>query len=211
MRRWLTAGALVVLSGCGGSSGTTPASPTSPTGTSTPAPPSTPVTPAGWRGTVTATRRTLSGPLDTTQTFEGAVSFDRGVIEDYSPPDLLLPLIPANATIYVLRPGLLKLTHSGSVGPCSYGTSTWDVLMKKSDGFIAVGATGTMVGRITLPDTSFPITVTCPPVGAANGSTSVQMDLAINGTVVGTSATGTMTPSTYAASTFTGSWNLAAQ
>ncbi len=83
--------------------------------------------------------------------------------------------------------------------------------MKKSDGFIAVGATGTMVGRITLPDTSFPITVTCPPVGAANGSTSVQMDLAINGTVVGTSATGTMTPSTYAASTFTGSWNLAAQ
>lgn len=211
MTRWLTVGSLVLLAACGGSSGSTPASPTSPTGTTTPAPPSPTVTATGWQGTVTATRRTQTGVLDTTQTFEGTVTFEPGVIADYDPPDLLQPLVPGDATVYSLKPGLLRLTHSGSVGPCSYGTGSWDVLMKKSDGFLAVRPSGAVMGRITLPDTSFPVTVTCPGVGAASGSTGVQMDLTISGAVVSSRASGTMTPVTYAASTFTGSWTLTAR
>ena len=211
MKRALTIGSLALLVGCGGSPGSPPASPTSPTSTTTPAPPSTPVTAAGWQGTVTATRRTQVGVLDTTQAFEGTVTFDPGGLTDYEPPDLVQPLVPADATVYVLRPGVLRLTHSGSVGPCSYGTSSWDVLMKKSDGFIAVRPNGVMVGRVTLPDTSFPVTVTCPGAGSAAGNTGVQMDLALNGTVVNSRLTGTMTPATYAGSTFSGTWSFTAR
>lgn len=211
MRRTLllVLGSLVVTAACGGSTGPGPTSPTSPTSTTTPAPSPGPV--AGWQGTVTAVRRTQVGLLDTTQAFEGAIIFDPGGITDYDPPDLVQPLVPADATVYVLRPGLLRLTHSGSVGPCSYGTSSWDVLMKKSDGFIAVRPNGVMVGRITLPDTSFPVTVTCPGAGSAAGNTGVQMDLAVNGTVVNSRSSGTMVPLTYAGSTFSGTWSFTAR
>lgn len=216
MRRLsLALGSLVLLTACGG--GTTGSSPTSPTSTNpTPATPTSPtptspVPAAGWQGTLTAVRRTQTGVLDTTQTFEGTVSFDPGSIVDYEPPDLLQPLVQADATVYSLKPGLLRLTHTGSVGPCSYGTGTWDVLMKKSDGFMAVRPNGAVVGRVTLPDTSFPVTVTCPGVGAAAGSTGVQMDLVIGGTVAASRASGSMTPVTYSASTFSGFWNFVAR
>lgn len=205
----LAIGCLVVLVACGGPPGPSPTGPSNPI-TTTPAPPSTPVTAATWQGTMTATRRTQSGPLDTTQVFEGTVTFEPGAFADYESPDDLAPLVSADAAVYLLRPGLLKLTHSGTVGPCSYGTSSWDVLMKKSDGVLAVRPNGLAVGRITLPDTSFPVAVTCPGGGAA-GSTGVQMDLAISGTVVSSSVSGTMSPKTYGASTFTGSWNLTAR
>ena len=212
MRRklWLTIGTLLVTAGCGGSPAPSPTSPTGTTTTTTPPPPATGVTATGWQGAITATRRTQNGVLDTTQTFEGAVNFEPGAIGDYSPPDLLQPLVPSDATVYVLRPGLLKLTHSGTIGPCSYGSGSWDVLMKKSDGFIAVRPNGALMGRITLPDTSFPITVTCP-TGSAPGNTGVQMDLSVNGTVTNSTATGTMTPVTYAGSTFSGTWSFAAR
>ena len=206
----LATGCLVVLVACSGPPGPGPTGPTNPTAT-TPAPPSTPIAVASWRGTISATRRTQSGPLDTTQVFEGTVTFEPGAIADYDPGDDLAPLVQSDAAVYLLTPGLLRLTHSGGVGPCSYGTSSWDVLMKKSDGFLAVRPNGLTVGRITLPDTSFPVTVTCPGVGAAAGSTGVQMDLAISGTVVSSRMVGTMSAKTYGASTFTGAWNLTAQ
>jgi len=166
---------------------------------------------AGWQGSMTSVRRTQSGPLDTTQAFEGTVTFEVGSVTAYDPPDLLQPLVPTNATVYVLRPGVLRLTHSGSVGPCSYGTGSWDVLMKKSDGFLFVTPGGSVGGRITLPDTQFPVTVTCPGAGAAAASTGVQMDLFITGAVISARVSGTMAPLTVAGSTFTGSWNFAAR
>jgi hypothetical protein len=111
---------------------------------------------------------------------------------------------------YVLRPGILKLTHSGSVGPCSYGASSWDVLMKRSDGFLFMTPNGGVSGRITLPDTMFPVNVTCP-MGGARGETSVQMDLRIVGAVAGNRISGAMTPSTAAGTTFSGSWTFEAR
>ena len=196
-----------VAAGCGGGAQT----PTSPT-VATPAPPATttPVTAGAWQGTVVAIRRTLAGPLDTTQTFEGTVTFERGDISSYQPPDLLGPLVPAGATTYVLRPGLLQLTHTGAVGPCSYGRSTWDVLMKRSDGYLFVSSGGIVGGRLTLPETVFPVTVTCPN-GATRGDTSVQMDLVISGAVAFSRTAGAMTPSTVAGTTFSGSWTLEAR
>lgn len=196
-----------VVAGCGGGAQT----PTSPT-VATPAPPATttPVTAGAWQGTVVAIRRTLAGPLDTTQTFEGAVIFERGDISGYEPPDLLGPLVPPGATTYVLRPGLLQLTHTGAVGPCSYGRSTWDVLMKRSDGFLIVTSGGNFDGRLTLPETAFPVTVTCPN-GATRGDTSVQMDLQVKGTVAFSRIAGAMTPLTVAGTTFSGSWTLEAR
>jgi hypothetical protein len=208
--RALALGSLVLMAACGGSTESGPASPTGPTSTITPTPPTAAIA-AGWQGAVTATRRTQSGPLDTTQSFEGMVTFEPGQIADYEPPDDLSALVPGDATVYLLKPGLLRLTHSGNVGPCSYGTSSWDVLMKKGDGFLAVRPNGLVLGRITLPDTSFPVTVICPGVGGATGSTGVQMNLAISGTVVSSRASGTMPPATYGASTFTGTWNLTAR
>jgi hypothetical protein len=136
------------------------------------------------------------------------VTFERGDINGtYEPPDLLQVLVPANSVTYVLKPGLLKLTHTGGIAPCSYGASTWDVLMKKSDGYLYATPNGTVGGRITLPDTLFPVTVTCP-TGAARGETGVQMDLKIDGAVAGTRISGTMTPITAAGTTFSGSWTL---
>jgi hypothetical protein len=160
---------------------------------------------------MTAVRRTQVAPLDTTQTFEGTVTFEPGDIgATFEPPDLLAPLIPANAATYVLRPGVLRLTHTGSVGPCSYGNSSWDVLMKKSDGYLFVAPDGRVDGRVTLPDTAFPVTVTCP-TGAARGETGVQMDLKIVGSAAGTRISGTMTPFSAAGTTFSGSWNFEAR
>jgi hypothetical protein len=197
--------AIALAAGCGGGDGV-PA-PTGPTPTP-PATASSPVTPATWQGTVVAIRRTLAGPLDTTQTFEGTVTFERGDIGSiYVSPDMLGPLIPAGAVTYVLRPGILKLTHTGSVGPCSYGTGTWDVLMKNSDGFLFVTQNGDVTGRVTLPDTLFPVTVTCP-TGASRIESGVQMDLWIRGAVAGARISGVMTPRTVAGTTFSGSWAL---
>ena len=209
MRRLLLAlGSLVVATACGG--GGTGLSPTGPSPTATVPSPTNPVTAAGWQGTVTAVRRTLLGVLDTTQTFEGTVAFDPGSINTYDPPDLLQPLIPAGSTVYVLRPGLLKLTHVGRVGQCSYGTGTWDVLMKNSDGFLSVAPDGRVVGRVTLPETIFPVTAMCPG-GAGSTETSVEMRLNIAGSVAGSRVSGSMTPVTEAATTFTGSWNFVAR
>ncbi len=207
MRRIL--GVLVscaVVAGCGGGART----PTSPTAATPPPPAATPVTAGAWQGTVVAIRRTLAAPLDTTQTFEGTVTFERGDISGYESPDMLVPLVPPGATTYVLRPGLLQLTHTGAVGPCSYGSSTWDVLMKRSDGYLFVRTDGTAGGRLTLPETVFPVNVTCPN-GGSRGDTSVQMDLRISGTVSGSRIAGAMTPSTVAGTTFSGSWTLAAR
>lgn len=197
---------LAMTLACGGGSGSpTPAGP-SPVPTA-----STPTPAASWRGTMTAVRRTLVSPLDTTQSFEGTVTFEPGdILNTYDPPDLLAPLIPTNALTYVLQPGLLKLTHTGSVGPCSYGTGSWDVLMKKSDGYLFVAPNGSVGGRVTLPDTAFPVTVTCP-TGTAQSETGVQMDLFISGSVIGTRISGTMTPLTVAGTTFSGSWNFEAR
>lgn len=80
----------------------------------------------------------------------------------------------------MLGPGLLKLTHTGSVGPCSDGTSTWDVLMKKCDGYLWVAPNGSFVGKVTLPDTTFPVTVTCPSASTSR-PVGVQMNLFIKG------------------------------
>lgn len=198
----------VMAAACGG--GGTP-SPTSPTVVSVPTPPAAaPVTAALWQGTIVAIRRTAMGELDTTQTFEGTVTFERGDANSYVPPDGFDPLIPPGAATYVLRPGLLQLTHTGAVGPCSYGRSTWDVLMKRSDGYLFVGSGGTVGGRLTLPETAFPVTVTCP-TGATRGDTSVQMDLLISGAVAGFRIAGAMTPITAAGTTFSGSWTLEAR
>ncbi len=197
--------AFAMASGCGG--GTSVPTPTGPSPNPTPSP----VTAATWQGTVTAVRRTVFGDLDTTQTFQGTVTFEPGNINTtYDPPDLLAPIVPVDAVTYVLRPGLLQLVHTGSVGPCSYGTSTWDVLMKKSDGFLWVTRNGGVEGRVTLPDTLFPVTVTCP-TGGRQGETSVQMDLVIKGSAAGTRIGGTMTPFTVAGTTFSGSWNFEAR
>ncbi len=215
----LVLAALTMASGCGGGGGTaTPTSPSqaptastppTPTPTPTPAPSPTPAT--SWQGTLTAVRRTQVAALDTTQTFEGTVTFELGDIgATYEPPDLLAPLVPAGAATYVLRPGLLKLTHTGSVGPCSYGAGSWDVLMKRSDGFLYVSASGTIGGRVTLPDTMFPVNISCP-TGAAQAETSVQMDLKMTGSVAGARISGTMTPLTAAGTTFSGSWNFEAR
>ena len=202
----LTLGSCVLAAGCGGGGGTGPTSPSTTTATNTAPAPA--VTATTWVGTVTAVRRTQSGLLDTTQTFTGTVTFERGnIASTYEPPDLIQPLIPVDAVNYVLTPGLLRLTHVGTVGPCSYGTGGWDVLMKNSDGFLAVRPNGGVVGRITFPDTSFPVTVTCP-TGSAAGETAVAMDLAIGGTASGSRVSGTMAPERSAASTFSGSWDL---
>lgn len=161
---------------------------------------------------MTAVRRTLAPPLDTTQTFQGTVTFEPGdIVNTYDPPDGITPVIPPGAVTYVLRPGLLKLTHAGSVGPCSYGTGTWDVLMKKSDGYLWVAANGFFSGRVTLPDTTFPVTVTCPPGSTSRTETGVQMNLFINGSAAGTRISGTMTPDIFAGTTFSGSWTLEAR
>ena len=196
-----------VAAGCGGGA----QNPTSPT-VATPAPPpaTTPVTAGAWQGTVVAIRRTLAAPLDTTQTFEGTVTFERGDANGFVSPEGLAPLIPPGAATYVLRPGLLQLTHTGAVGPCSYGRSTWDVLMKRSDGYLFVRSDGNVGGRLTLPETVFPVTVTCPN-GATRGDTSVQMDLLISGAVAFSRIAGTMTPSTVAGTTFSGSGTLEAR
>lgn len=196
-----------MAAGCGGGAPT----PTSPTVVSVPTPPAAaPVTAALWQGTIVAIRRTAAGPLDTTQTFEGTVTFERGDANVYEPPDELPPLIPQGAVTYVIRPGLLQLTHTGTIAPCSYGRSTWDVLMKRSDGVLYVNSNGNVGGRITMPDTAFPVTVTCP-TGAAQGETSVKMDLRIAGTAAGTRISGAMTPITVAGTTFSGSWTLEAR
>ncbi len=210
-RLTLVLASFALASACGGGSGTsTPTSP-SPAPTATAPPTPTPVRAASWQGTVTAVRRTQVASLDTTQTFEGTVTFEPGDINaTYEPPDLLAPLVPANAATYVLKPGLLKLIHTGSVGPCSYGTGTWDVLMKKSDGYLFVTATGAVGGRVTLPDTMFPVTVTCP-TGSAQGESGVQMNLNITGSTAGTRISGTMSPLTVAGTTFSGSWSLEAR
>ncbi len=206
-----------LASACGGGSTPTPTSPTpAPTTTTPPTPTPTPTpnpTPAtSWQGTLTAARRTQIPPLDTTQTFEGTVGFEPGNIPTtYEGPDgELAPLVPAGAGAYVLKPGFLRLTHTGSVGPCSYGTGTWDVLMKKSDGYLIVGTNGTVTGRVTLPNTTFPVTITCP-TGSAQTESAVQMNLVIAGSAVGTRISGTMTPTSVAGTTFTGSWNFEAR
>lgn len=207
MRRILVALiSCAVVAGCGGGART----PTSPTAATPPPPAATPVTAGAWQGTVVAIRRTLAAPLDTTQTFEGTVTFERGDANGYVSPEGLGPLIPPGAATYVLRPGLLQLTHAGSIGPCSYGSSTWDVLMKRSDGYLFVAANGNVGGRLTLPETAFPVTATCP-TGASRVDTSVQMDLTISGTVAFSRIAGVMTPSTVAGTTFSGSWTLEAR
>jgi hypothetical protein len=63
---------------------------------------------------------------------------------------------------------------------------------------------------MTLPDTMFPVTVTCPS-GASRTETGVQLDLKISGTRSGTRISGTMTPFTVAGTTFSGSWNFEAR
>jgi len=206
----LVLASFAMVSACGGGSGTpTPTSPSPGPTATTPTP--SPGRAASWLGTVTAVRRTLVSPLDTTQTFEGSVTFEPGDIgATYEPPDDLAPLIPPNSATYLLTPGLLRLTHTGSIGPCSYGTGTWDVLMKKSDGYLFVAPNGIVDGRVTLPDTLFPVTVTCPG-GASRGESGVQMDLKITGSVAGTRISGTMTPLTVAGTTFSGSWNFEAR
>ena len=199
----------VFASACGGGGGNpSPTSPTTPTVPNPPAP--GPAVAASWQGTLTAVRRTLVPPLDTTQSFAGTATFERGDVGIYEPPDLLAPLVPPNAATYILKPGLLKLTHTGSIGPCSYGTGTWDVLMKANDGYLIVAPGGTVTGRITLPETLFPVTVTCP-TGSTQGDSGVQMDLTISGSVTGTRITGTMTPATVAGTTFSGSWSFDAR
>ena len=195
-----------VVVGCGGGART----PTSPTAATPPPPAATPVTAGAWQGTVVAIRRTLAAPLDTTQTFEGTVTFERGDANSFVSPEGLAPLIPPGAATYVLRPGLLQLTHTGAIGPCSYGRSTWDVLMKRSDGYLFVSSGGIVGGRLTLPETVFPVTVTCPN-GATRGDTSVQMDLIMSGAVAFSRIAGAMTPSTVAGTTFSGSWTLEAR
>lgn len=212
-RLTLVLASFALASACGGGSGTsTPTSP-SPAPTATAPPTPTPVRAASWQGTVTAVRRTQVASLDTTQTFEGTATFEPGDINaTYEPPDLLAPLIPAGAATYVLKPGLLKLTHTGSVGPCSYGTGTWDVLMKKSDGYLFVRTDGVVDGRVTLPNTIFPVTVTCPsPLASGPGESGVQMDLKISGSAAGARISGTMSPFTVAGTTFSGSWSFEAR
>ena len=159
---------------------------------------------------MTAVRRTQVADLDTTQTFAGTVAFEPGnIATTYEGPDgELVPLVPANATSFVLKPGLLRLSHTGSIGPCSYGTSTWDVLMKKSDGYLYLTPSGGVTGRVTLPDTLFPVTATCPGIGARQVETGVQMNLQISGSAAGLLISGTMTPFSVAGTTFSGSWNF---
>jgi hypothetical protein len=215
-RLLLVLGSLAIASACGGGS-STPTSPTSTPTTSTPPTPTPTPTPSptpasSWLGTLTAVRRTQIAPLDTTQTFEGTVTFEPGnIATTYEGPDgELAPLVPVGAASYVLKPGLLKLTHTGSVGPCSYGTGTWDVLMKKSDGYLYVTSSGAVGGRVTLPNTVFPVTVTCP-TGSAQGESGVQMNLVIAGSAVGTRISGTMTSISVAGTTFSGSWSFEAR
>lgn len=73
--------------------------------------------------------------------------------------------------------------------------------MKKSDGYLWVAANGSFVGKVTLPDTTFPVTVTCPSASTSRTETGVQMNLFIKGSAAGTRISGTMTPDMFAGTT----------